>query len=129
MRCFLKSHIDGTWEIIEKEYTIPESSPDKWMDMQQMQDWLNNHIMNTLFGALNEKEYSCIKCHTTTHKIWKTLEIFHEGTSHVQENKSIYAQLQYENFIMKKGESISEMNIRFVSIMNDLDVLGEPVPR
>lgn len=35
---------------------------------------------------------------------------------------------QYENFYMKEGETIFEMNSRFTSITNELRCLGEPIP-
>ena len=35
---------------------------------------------------------------------------------------------QYENFVMKKGETIFEMNTRFAVITNELKGLWEPIP-
>lgn len=127
MMFFLKSLGDGIWEVIANDYASPTTSTSEWTETQKRSDKLNTRAMNALFGALSEKEFSRIRCLTSASKIWKALETFHEGTSHVRENKVIYAQAQYENFTMKKDETISEMNVRFVSIMNDLDGLGEPV--
>ena len=35
---------------------------------------------------------------------------------------------QYENFVMKDGETIFEMNSRFTAITNELRGLREPIP-
>ena len=35
---------------------------------------------------------------------------------------------QYENFVMKEGETIFEMNSGFTAMTNELRGLGEPIP-
>lgn len=50
----------------------------------------------------------------------KTFEIFHESTCHIQENKIICVEVQYEKFTMKEGEYIiwkvySKRNVIHVS--------------
>ncbi|KAH0716726.1 hypothetical protein KY285_012757 [Solanum tuberosum] len=51
----------------------------------------------------------------------------HEGTTQVKESKVDMLTTQYENFSIKEGETIHEMNTRFTSIINELRCLGEPI--
>lgn len=83
--------------------------------------------MNSLYIILTKLEYSRIRCFTAAHQIWASLEALHEGTSHVKENKIIHALAKYEYFIMRKDETIIEMNARFTCIINDLDGFGKPI--
>lgn len=46
----------------------------------------------------------------------------------LEESKVDIFITQYENFVLKKGENIFEMNSRFIDITNELRRLGEPIP-
>ena len=127
MKLHLKSINFHVWKITESPYEVPTTDEDKWGELDKKNDNNNARAMNALYGALSESEYSRIRCFNTAHQIWKSLESLHEGTSHVKENKLIHALAKYENFIMGKDESISEMNSRFTCIVNDLAGLGEPI--
>ncbi|XP_069147986.1 uncharacterized protein [Solanum lycopersicum] len=61
-------------------------------------------------------------------KIRDFLQTTHEGTKRVKKSKVEMLNTQYENFVMKYGETIFEMNSRFTTITNELRGLGEPIP-
>lgn len=58
-------------------------------------------------------------------KFWHCLQTAHEGTNLVKDSKVDMLTTQYENFVMKDGETIFEMNSRFTAITNELRGLGE----
>jgi len=43
--------------------------------------------MNTLFCALNKKEFNSVSTITSAHQIWHTLQVIHEGTNKVKNSK------------------------------------------
>lgn len=51
----------------------------------------------------------------------------HEGTEEVIESKVDMLTSQYEDFIMHEGETIQDLETRFLAITNELKYLGEPI--
>lgn len=89
----------------------------------------NYKAKKILVCGINSDEYNIIFVCETTKEIWDYLQIAHEGTTQVTESKVYMLMTQYENFCMKEGETIHEMNSRFASIINELRCLGEPIPQ
>ena len=58
-------------------------------------------------------------------EIWDKLEVSYEGTSQVKDSKLSMLVHEYELFLMKKDESVSEMSTRFTNIINCLKSLGK----
>ncbi|MDV3167264.1 MAG: hypothetical protein Q8784_02515 [Vigna little leaf phytoplasma] len=63
------------------------------------------------------------------HEMWKLLEVTHEGTNQVKESKLAMLVRDYELFMMKQNESISEMFTRFTNITNGLKAYGKEYTR
>jgi len=61
----------------------------------------------------------------TAKKVWDTLTIHHEGTSHVKETRIDIGVRKFEIFEMNEDENIDEMYFRFTSIVNELRSLGK----
>ncbi|XP_070019993.1 uncharacterized protein [Nicotiana sylvestris] len=62
-------------------------------------------------------------------EIWEALQTIHEGTTQVKQSKIDMLTTEYELFRIKDDESIQDMHIRFTSIINELYLLGEIIPR
>ncbi|KAH0689139.1 hypothetical protein KY289_016497 [Solanum tuberosum] len=88
----------------------------------------NYKAKKILVCGIEADEYNRISACETAKEIWDCLQTAHEGTQRVKESKVDMLTTQYENFSMKEGESIFEMNSRFTSITNELRGLGEPIP-
>ena len=58
-------------------------------------------------------------------EIWDKLKVSYEGTSQVKDSKLSMLVHEYELFLMKKDESVSEMSTRFTNIINCLKSLGK----
>ena len=65
-------------------------------------------------------EYTRICQYKSAKKIWRLLEITHEGTNQVKESKINLLVHSYELFFMKDNETIVEMITRFTDIFNGL---------
>ena len=79
--------------------------------------------MNSLICALEINEFNRISCCQSAKEIWDKLEVTHEGTNQVKEDRIDLLMGQYEGFKMKPEENICSMFVRFTNIINDLHSL------
>lgn len=64
----------------------------------------------------------CCQCELAK-KIWRLLEITHEGTNQVKKSKIDILVHSYKLFSIKDNEFIFEMFIRFIDIITGLQAL------
>ena len=74
---------------------------------------------------MDRNEYNRICQCKSAKKIWRLLEITHEGTNQVKESKINLLVHSYELLFMKDNETIVEMITRFIDIVNGLEALGK----
>jgi hypothetical protein len=86
---------------------------------------LDSKAMNALFCAMDKNEFNRVSTTTSSHQIWHTLEVTHEGISKVKEIKISVLVHRFELFKMLDKETISEMFTRFTDITNSLIALGK----
>lgn len=61
----------------------------------------------------------------TAKQMWEKLTLVCEGTEAIKANKLSVVTQKFETFRMKEGESIDEMDCRFMAIINELTLLGK----
>uniref|UniRef100_A0A2N9HBY9 CCHC-type domain-containing protein n=1 Tax=Fagus sylvatica TaxID=28930 RepID=A0A2N9HBY9_FAGSY len=83
------------------------------------------NAMSSLYCALDPTEYNRVSGCDLAKEIWDKLEVTYEGTNQVKESKMNMLIHEYELFVMKKDENISEMSTRFTNIVNCLKALGK----
>ena len=81
--------------------------------------------MNVLYCALDSNEFNRVSGCDTAKQIWDKLQVAHEGTNQVKENKISMLVHNYELLKMKPDENISSMFTRFTDIINGLKSLGK----
>ncbi|KZV35242.1 hypothetical protein F511_09475 [Dorcoceras hygrometricum] len=69
--------------------------------------------------------FSKIKNCTTAKDIWDKLTQICEGSDETKENKLTVAQQKYESINMKDGETMTEFDERFSTIVIELNSLGK----
>ncbi|XP_068649102.1 uncharacterized protein [Aristolochia californica] len=80
------------------------------------------------FNELTREDKEWLKTNYETSKdILKKLDVTHEGTIRVKDSRISLLIAQYNEFKMKLGESIADMNSRFTHIINELNILGEEI--
>ena len=62
--------------------------------------------MNYIICSLDRTEFNRVSHCLTTHEIWHTLKVTHEGTSQVKESRLSMLSSEYENFTMTKEENV-----------------------
>uniref|UniRef100_A0A0V0IPX0 Putative ovule protein n=1 Tax=Solanum chacoense TaxID=4108 RepID=A0A0V0IPX0_SOLCH len=80
-----------------------------------------------LVCGIGAEEYNCISACELAKEIWDCLRTAHEGTEQVKESEGDMLITQYENFKMKRGDTIHDMHTKLSSITNELRSLGEPI--
>lgn len=70
---------------------------------------------------MNSRVSNC----TTAKEMWDTLKLTYEGTTEVKRARMNTLTHEYELFRMKSGESIQDMQKRFIHIINHLRDLGK----
>ena len=76
--------------------------------------------MNTLFCALDKKEFHRVSSCESANEIWHKLEVVYEGMNQVKESKISRYTRQYKLFQMEQNESVYSMYTRFTDIVNTL---------
>ncbi|VFQ88655.1 unnamed protein product [Cuscuta campestris] len=89
---------------------------------------LNAKALNVLFCALGQDEFARVSSCKSAKEAWKLLEATHEGDKDTKATKIALGTSEYENFKMKAGESVQDMNKRFNLIVNNLSKLNKVYP-
>ncbi|XP_049373989.1 uncharacterized protein LOC125839052 [Solanum verrucosum] len=124
MHDYINAEDSELWDIILMDHIFLQRRKD-YNEADRKKNYKAKKIMVCGIGA---DEYNIISSCETAKEIWDYLQTAHEGTQRVKESKVDILTTQYENFVMKEGETIFEMNSRFTSITNELRCQGEPIP-
>src|SRR4051812_39401699 len=87
-------------------------------------DW---KARNILISALGVDEYYRVSHCRSAKAMWDTLQVAHEGTDDVKLARINTLTQEFELFHMEDGESIENMQKRFVHLKNRLNSLDRPV--
>ncbi|XP_070034202.1 uncharacterized protein [Nicotiana tomentosiformis] len=115
------------WEKNAEGVDVPKTRAN--CNAEDLKKWENNaKAKKWLVCGLGPNEYNKIQGCSTAKKIWDTLQVAHEGTTQVKRPRGTLLYSQYENFVMKDGETILEMYTRFTTVTNELKYLGRIIP-
>jgi hypothetical protein len=134
MIMYIKGQDYHVWRIIANGPHIPTKTVEGAILVKLESEWnetdvklieLNCKVMSTLYCTLDPIEYNRVLGCDSAKEIWDKLEVTYEGTNQVKESKMNMLVHEYELFVMKKDENISEMSTRFTNIVNCLKALGK----
>ena len=108
---------------VEKRELVKEESVQDANDIKMAK--LNAKELHTLFCALRPIENNRVSLYDNAKKAWDKLEVTHEYTNQVKENKIGMLTLDYELFKMKSEETIVKMSNRFTIIITSLKAFGK----
>jgi len=131
MELFLRSQDVDMWKIITDENHIPMTTDAttkvetitleaSWSKEDKEKILLNSKARLFLSCALSMEESERVNECDTAKKVWDTLKLHHEGTSHVKETRIDIGVRKFEIFEMNEEENIDGMYSRFTSIVNEL---------
>ena len=134
MRIFIRSVDIKVWHAIEKGAFIPTHKVDGKEVEKPKEQWTDDEIklaqydmkaQNILMSALGSDEFFRVSACETAQEIWETLEVTHEGTYDVKRAKINTLTQEYKLFSMNARENISDMQKRFIYLVNQLVALGK----
>ena len=122
MMSYLKSLSRKMWTIVMDGYVILDEK--NLTPRDEENDLLNDQAVNVLFCALDVNEFNRVKKLKVAKEMWKKLMEIHEGTSSVKDTKLYVLKEKFNEFAMKKEESMPEMFNRLNDIVNELKDFG-----
>src|SRR6266508_4450584 len=79
MACFLKAAGMDVWRVTVEGYTPPEV-PQASTAKEEPLVKANAKAKNLLYGAMTKEVFNRVCSYATSHYIWTTLEMIHEGS-------------------------------------------------
>ncbi|XP_073064003.1 uncharacterized protein [Primulina eburnea] len=125
---------DGPMRILKVNIaaTITEGAPQmiekhrsEWTAGDEKKANLDNVAKDILYKTLDNNMFAKIKTCTTAKEIWEKLTQLCEGNDRTKENKFTVAIKKFDNAKMKPGETLTEFDERFSSIIIKLTLLGK----
>ncbi|VFQ79200.1 unnamed protein product [Cuscuta campestris] len=131
--CHRLSDLEGSRPVRQKkrflasEHQVPTPMDKLTIDDKKKLSF-NAKALNVLFCALGQDEFARVSSCKSVKEAWKLLEATHEGDKDTKAIKIALGTSEYENFKMKAGESVQDMNKRFNLIINNLSKLNKVYP-
>lgn len=134
MKAHLEAQGEEIWDAVQNGPFVPTSVVNgvgtikpkgSWNDDDKKRVLYDKKAINLLQGALSMDEFFRISTCTTAKEIWDTLVETHEGTAEVKRSRLNTLSQEYELFRMQPGESILNLQKRFVHLTNHLKALGK----
>ena len=82
---------------------------------------VKNILHNSLDDVLSNRVITC----KTSKEIWDALEVQCQGTKAIKKNRRALLIQEYEQFEAKTDESLTEVYDRFLSLLNELSLVGK----
>ena len=113
--------VDGTtvpehYVAKDKFEWTPEEKADVLKDAK-----VKNILYNSLDAVLSNRVITC----KTAKEIWDALEVQCQGTKAIKKNRRTLLIQEYEQFEAKTDESLTEVYDRFLSLLNELSLVGK----
>ncbi|KAK2354182.1 gag-protease polyprotein [Trifolium repens] len=129
---------DGeVWNAIENGPFVPTiTDPHGIVDNKPMAQWTEEekkkvnydaNAQNILISSLGIDQFYHVSHCQSTKEMWDTLVTHFEGTNDVKISKINTLTQEFELFHMLDGETIEDMQQRFIKITNKLHGLGKPI--
>ncbi|WJX19176.1 hypothetical protein P8452_08893 [Trifolium repens] len=137
MRIHINSFDGEVWNAIENGPFVPTiTDPHGIVENKPMAQWTDDEkkkvnydakAQNILISSLGNEQFYHVSHCSTAKEMWDTLVTHFEGTNEVKISKINTLTQEFELFHMQDGETIADMQQRFVKITNKLHGLGKPI--
>ena len=102
-----------------------QKDPSQYSESEKEKVSLDSGLQLILIESLDNVMYNNIINCDTAKQIWEKIEILCEGTEEVRSNQRQILVSQYETFMAKPKESITDVFERFNKLINDLQLHGK----
>ena len=105
--------------IKEKSEWSPEDKIEALKDVK-----VKTILHNSLDHVMSNRVIAC----RTTKEIWDALEVQCQGTKEIKKNRRAILIQEYEYFEAKSDESLTDVYDRFLTLLNELALVGQTYP-
>ncbi|XP_073121990.1 uncharacterized protein [Henckelia pumila] len=117
--------VNTTVAITGGEPQMVEKPRMEWTTEDKKKANLDNVAKDILYKTLDKNMFSKIKTCSTAKEIWEKLTQLCEGNDQTKKNKLSVAIQMFDNAKMKPGETMTEFDERFSTIICELIALGK----
>ncbi|XP_074324076.1 uncharacterized protein LOC141660995 [Apium graveolens] len=116
-------------KVVQMTATVPEyysrKEKSKWIDPEKVAMLKDAKVRNILHNSLdNVMSNRVISCKTAK-AIWDALKTQCQGTVIIKKNRRVVLVQEYEQFDAKPDEIIIDIYERFLTLLNDLPLVGK----
>src|SRR5437016_6252111 len=123
MACFLEAAGTDVWRVTMEDYT-PPVNPHAPTVEEELLVKANAKAKNLLYGAMTKEVFNRICSCTTSHDIWTALELIHEGSKSVRNDRYDGLIKKFNNFIMNRNERVNDMYSRLNALVEEIKALN-----
>ncbi|KAK2420447.1 rust resistance kinase Lr10 [Trifolium repens] len=137
MRIHINSFDGEVWNAIETGPFVPTITDlngivtnkpmAQWTEDEKKKVNYDAKAQNILISSLGIEQFYHVSHCVSAKEMWDTLVTHFEGTNEVKISKINTLTQEFELFHMQDGETIADMQQRFVKITNKLHGLGKPI--
>jgi hypothetical protein len=137
MRIHITSFDVEVWNTIENGPFVPTNTDlngvvtnkpmAQWSDDDKKKVSYDAKAQNILISSLGIEQFDHVSHCNSAKQMWDTLITHFEGINEVKQSKINTLTQEFELFRMKDGETIGQMQQRFIKITHKLHGLGNPI--
>src|SRR6266508_4626857 len=123
MACFLEAAGTDVWRVTVESYN-PPVDPHAPTVEEELLVKANAKAKNLLYGAMTKEVFNRICSCATSHDIWTALELIHEGSKSVRNDRYDGLIKKFNNFVMNRNERVNNMYSRLNVLVEEIKALN-----
>src|SRR5438105_6180242 len=123
MACYLEVVGSDVWRVTVEDYT-PQVDPHAPTVEEELLVKANAKAKNLLYGAMTKEVFNRICSYATSHDIWTALELIHEGSKSVRNDRYNGLIKKFNTFVMNRNERVNDMYSRLNVLVEEIKALN-----
>src|SRR5438105_6011199 len=123
MACYLEVVGSDVWRVTVEDYT-PQVDPHAPTVEEELLVKANAKAKTLLYGAMTKEVFNRICSCTTSHDIWTALELIHEGSKSVRNDRYDGLIKKFNSFVMNQNERVNDMYSRLNVLVEEIKALN-----
>src|SRR5438128_8024758 len=123
MACYLEAMGSDVWRVTVEDYT-PPVYPHAPTAEEELLVKANAKAKNLLYGAMTKEVFNRIYSCATSHDIWTTIELIHEGSKSVRNDRYDGIIKKFNTFVMNRNERVNDMYSHLNVLVEEIKALN-----
>src|SRR5213083_1540339 len=123
MACFLEAAGMDVWRVTMEGYT-PPGDPCAPTAEEEPLIKANAKARNLRYGAMTKEVFNRVCSCVTAHDLWIALELIHEGSKSVRNDRYDGLIKKFNNFVMNCNERVNDMLSRLNVLVEEIKALN-----